>query len=449
MSQQANVYFCRTISEADRKGDRRAVGIHMQVIRINWVNVESGTFNADISVLILYRKDMIDVSKEGIETLDVVFPDAQLREWKPKRVLSRSIDKNGVERDYWVVKSINNHEYIFQQIKYEIIGSIETCSQLSNYPFDCHEICISKFLSGTNASRLAKGVDSCYFCEVDSLDDEQRHTQWLSTFQREAVIVRSEATEPIRSFWSVTKPIFLIKRSRDSKDDAQISFSIVRKSSPILYNGFFITFIVMLMVFTAFGLEYDDVGGRLAIVGTSVLSLIALKFSLSSSIPVCAMPNYYDIYVNVSIIACFVIMLLIAALARGDPEHQDTEADDLVFTIALSVFTLFQFVYFIIVFLNMYPLVLMDYIEETPVSYLHAHNKSNEDKVSQAYTSVSTNYNGVLTKQYSSPSSSTSNSSLRSRQTGASTTMYRAYDESHPLINGVHHSKSEQQSERF
>jgi hypothetical protein len=211
---------------------------------------------------------------------------------------------------------------------------------MSDFPFDSHDLCVSKFISGGNQFLLPNG-DSCYFVQVDSIGAiGLDHTAWLPNVR--SITYAKGAFEAISDEWHVCKPQMIL--SSEEKEIVQLSFVVVRKHESFLFNGFFMVLLLMLMAFTSFGLEPDSLSDRLSLLITVTLTLVALKFALADKIPTSEKVNYLDQYLIAGIFFCACMMIVNAAIVKAN--HLDDINDGIFFIISLGSYVLYNVVSF-------------------------------------------------------------------------------------------------------
>lgn len=130
----------------------------------------------------------------------------------------------------------------------------------------------------------------------------------------------------IEEQWTIHAPLFCLGVDPVSnwKSVVEYSFLAVRRSEAEVVNGFGVTFMLVMLNFTAFGVLADDVSTRLTMAVTVALSLVALKFAQTGA-PKAARANWFDQFVNSSILFTLATAVVFSVLGRVDAS-ENTDA---------------------------------------------------------------------------------------------------------------------------
>eukprot|EP00597_Dinobryon_sp_UTEXLB2267_P003258 CAMPEP_0170080210 /NCGR_PEP_ID=MMETSP0019_2-20121128/16410_1 /TAXON_ID=98059 /ORGANISM="Dinobryon sp., Strain UTEXLB2267" /LENGTH=212 /DNA_ID=CAMNT_0010294077 /DNA_START=346 /DNA_END=984 /DNA_ORIENTATION=- len=146
--------------------------------------------------------------------------------------------------------------------------------------------------------------------------------------------------EPVSDEWNLFDASSTQFRSSAKRVFYQFGFKIQRKVENFLFNGFIVVFILALICFAVFALEFDDVASRLNILCTLLITMVALKTVLQTNMPITPKANYVDIYVNGAI---FLNVGLIFLISFSHFVEDEVTYDRWVLSVTVAAWLLFSF----------------------------------------------------------------------------------------------------------
>jgi len=162
----------------------------------------------------------------------------------------------------------------------------------------------------------------------------------FASIQPQNKLCDDEERDFLLADWKLWKHIVSTPSSSNAKNSTRgrtyailtIRFSVSRNFSYYIWNVFLILFMLTSLSFTAFTIEPSDISSRLSVTLTLLLTVVAFKLGINSTIPKIAYNTLLDTYIW----ACFVFFSVIIA------ENSITSADavnkvDFILAILLAI----------------------------------------------------------------------------------------------------------------
>jgi len=200
--------------------------------------------------------------------------------------------------------------------------------ELQSFPFDCQDLsCIIQ-------ERTTSGV-SCVFLP------ELRKPKFGSIDPRYSVIDEWDLETAVLEFGDTNNAL---SRSKSSYAMIVLRLKVKRRWKVFFANIVFLMCCISLLGLTAFSLKEDDLGDRLNLLITLILTAVAFGYIVTESIPNVPYQTYLDKYVLSQYAFLVVLMFETACLKRGS-EHAFfmafiSEEGDRVFSIIATVWVI-------------------------------------------------------------------------------------------------------------
>jgi hypothetical protein len=195
---------------------------------------------------------------------------------------------------------------------------------IADFPLDVYDLMITVLVLPTNPN-----ADKYYFGLIT--------TGLIGEF---APILN---VEPVTDEWSVFEASCVHFRTELNRVCFQMGFRVQRKSAFYIWNGFAVVFTLVLMCFTIFGVDADEVANRLVVIVTVALTIVALKLAFQSKMPACPKPNFLDCYFNSAICYCLGFTVAIAVL--GKTSRNGAESDLYFSVLAVAVWVIINTIF--------------------------------------------------------------------------------------------------------
>jgi len=111
-------------------------------------------------------------------------------------------------------------------------------------------------------------------------------------------------------------------------------------SSTYMWNFILPLFLIVLMTFSAWGIEAGEVGDRLSVSVTMVLTAIAMKLQVSDKLPTIYYTTFIDQYVTAAFFCIFFIVAENALIGLVEDEDERKSIDSTCFVVLLGSFLL-------------------------------------------------------------------------------------------------------------
>lgn len=295
-----------------------AIGIKLSITTLLNVNIKEKRFKANYFMLYIYTAQVVPethtsyVEFQGIRYHKLAI---QFMNTLDSEMLMENIEVIPIRKDENTPTSATVR--IYQS--WTGCFRISTSQTVSNYPMDSYNLTCT-----LNIPPSEPNFDKYYFGSYTLPDG-------LNKF---AELIRN--IEPVTDEWEVFVPEEIQFRGGSMNwIFYQLGFRIERKFQYYFLNGFFITFVLVSISFTCFGLEPSDLANRLNLVSTTTLTIVALKMALHTTMPISPKINALDAYVNCGIAFCFFFMIVLS-ISQNAVESPDRTLD--LYLATLSIF---------------------------------------------------------------------------------------------------------------
>jgi len=219
--------------------------------------------------------------------------------WKPELFFTNII-RTFKEDKWYKVENINNKIIVTENMN--VFGKFSGIFKLNKFPFDTQELNIT--LQSKHSSKelliLPFGHNYNKFSAKESFKE---NNEW-KIIKDISYLVSNTSKE--------------LSSSKSEYPQITFKFEIKRKSGYYFWNIMFINFLLCLCSFASFSIDKEYIGDKLNVSSMSLLTLIALKFSTTQSIPRVSYLTSLDSYF---IFCIFFLMLVIIQNSLYDIIH--------------------------------------------------------------------------------------------------------------------------------
>ena len=221
------------------------------------------------------------------------------KNWDPRIYFANAVEIKSLHKKHKIIRMVANPTPVVQ-LSYRVVGRFKTLFSLHNFPFDYQTLKIeisSKWSSAAVVFDRTPNIP-CVLSNENFLGKEQ---------------------------WDLLNHV-ITKDSSSSEDPSRVSiikysfyafeFHIKRKYTYFLTNIVFMMFLISLLSFTTFFVKPENIGDRLSVILTLLLTAVTFKFVVSQSLPPVSYLTVLDWYVLSSVIFIFSVAIENSIVAR-------------------------------------------------------------------------------------------------------------------------------------
>jgi hypothetical protein len=264
------------------QADPTEISVGLLVLDLSEINDRSQTFSADFNVRLAWDDPRLAHAGRSdicIRPLEEV--------WNPKLRLLNQREVRGLFDD---VVHIDPSGRVSYEQRY--IGTLTTIADISRFPFDTRDLSISMVAVGIEESEIRLVVNPGHAGRLDVLSVPN----WSI----------DEGTPRVSQF-----------AAPDGRRYAMfaLEFNAVRRSSYYVWSAMVPLTIIVFMSWTVFWINPAHLGAQLGLSATSMLTLIAYRFTLANLLPPVSYLTRMDFFVTGASILVF--LALVEAVATG------------------------------------------------------------------------------------------------------------------------------------
>ncbi|XP_052813164.1 cys-loop ligand-gated ion channel-like isoform X4 [Mya arenaria] len=311
-----------------KKSPRVKVEIVVQFFKVGEIDTLKEQFNADVIVKAKWREPTLDGQQSSVKE-EVDFS----RIWSPKLYIENSLGDPKEQIRHRIVYNEKGEAYIYE--KRVAKGTFMENLELDDFPFDVQDLTI------TVASELP--ISECELVE----DREEHHVVNRQSFVDEQEWHLYVHTECNKKELVIDQVDNSVKRSALS-----VKCRAARRPGYFVWNIFMITFLICSLAFATFSVEKDKPQNRLQLSFTLVLTAVAFKSVVNSSLPRISYLTYMDKYLLVSMVMLSAVCTWHALVTRllSDRAYAD-RIENIVLTILSVLYILYNIGFVVIIYL--------------------------------------------------------------------------------------------------
>jgi len=222
------------------------------------------------------------------------------------------------------------------EFKYTIEGAFSEPYELKSFPFDVQALTLKMTSSIPCEVMQGSGPpkEILSFSELPSATSVVQVSNFgaSNTYELSSRVKCTPGkTSAKQSTTGTVRPTFYMK------------MKVKRMASTYMWNFILPLFLIVLMTFSAWGIEVGEVGERLSVSLTMVLTAIAMKLQVSDKLPTIYYTTFIDQYVTASFFCIFCVVAQNALIGLVEDEEERQTLDGICFQTMLGAFLLGNF----------------------------------------------------------------------------------------------------------
>jgi hypothetical protein len=218
------------------------------------------------------------------------------------------------------------------EFKYTVEGTFSEPYELQEFPFDVQTLTL----------RMSSSIP----CEIRQDNGKMKHILSFEQLPRTTSVVQVK-NFGVSNLYHLSSPVALTPSKTDVSESTSgtvrpvldLQMTVRRKSMNYIWNFILPLFLIVLMTFSVWAIEVGEIGDRLGVSVTMVLTAIAMKLQVSDKLPSISYTTFIDQYVTTSFVFIFLIVAENAMIMLVDEEEREN-VDSMCFWIILGVFLL-------------------------------------------------------------------------------------------------------------
>ncbi|XP_060595424.1 cys-loop ligand-gated ion channel-like isoform X4 [Ruditapes philippinarum] len=314
-------------STRSKKDSRVKVEIVVQFFKVGEIDTLKEQFNADVIVKAKWREPTLDGQQTAADAIDFA------RLWSPKLYIENSLGDPKEQIRHRIIYNEKGEAFIYE--KRVAKGTFMENLELDDFPFDVQDLTI------TVASELP--ISECELVE----DRDEHHVVNRQSFVDEQEWHLYVHTECNKKELVIDQVDNSVKRSALS-----VKCRAARRPGYFVWNIFMITFLICSLAFATFSVEKTLPQNRLQLSFTLVLTAVAFKSVVNSSLPRISYLTYMDKYLLVSMVMLSAVCTWHAIVTRLN--HNRPYADrveNIVLTILSVLYIVYNIGFIVIIYL--------------------------------------------------------------------------------------------------
>ncbi|XP_060595427.1 cys-loop ligand-gated ion channel-like isoform X7 [Ruditapes philippinarum] len=308
-------------------GNQVKVEIVVQFFKVGEIDTLKEQFNADVIVKAKWREPTLDGQQTAADAIDFA------RLWSPKLYIENSLGDPKEQIRHRIIYNEKGEAFIYE--KRVAKGTFMENLELDDFPFDVQDLTI------TVASELP--ISECELVE----DRDEHHVVNRQSFVDEQEWHLYVHTECNKKELVIDQVDNSVKRSALS-----VKCRAARRPGYFVWNIFMITFLICSLAFATFSVEKTLPQNRLQLSFTLVLTAVAFKSVVNSSLPRISYLTYMDKYLLVSMVMLSAVCTWHAIVTRLN--HNRPYADrveNIVLTILSVLYIVYNIGFIVIIYL--------------------------------------------------------------------------------------------------
>lgn len=312
-------------SSRSKKDPRVKVEIVVQFFKVGEIDTLKEQFNADVVVKAKWREPTLDGQQTTADTIDFA------RLWSPKLYIENSLGDPKEQIRHRIIYNEKGEAFIYE--KRVAKGTFMENLELDDFPFDVQDLTI------TVASELP--ISECELIE----DKDEHHVVNRQSFVDEQEWHLYVHTECNKKELVIDQVDNSVKRSALS-----VKCRAARRPGYFVWNIFMITFLICSLAFATFSVDKKLPQNRLQLSFTLVLTAVAFKSVVNSSLPRISYLTYMDKYLLVSMVMLSAVCTWHAIVTRLDETRAD-RVENIVLTILSVLYIIYNIGFIVIIYL--------------------------------------------------------------------------------------------------
>ncbi|KAL4217110.1 hypothetical protein ACF0H5_023565 [Mactra antiquata] len=314
-------------SSRTKKDSRVKVEIVVQFFKVGEIDTLKEQFNADVIVKAKWREPTLDGQQATAENVDFS------RLWNPKLYIENSLGDPKEQIRHRIIYNDKAEAFIYE--KRVAKGTFMENLELDDFPFDVQDLTI------TVASELP--ISECELME----DKEEHHVVNRQSFVDEQEWHLYVHTECNKKELVIDQVDNSVKRSALS-----VKCRAARRPGYFVWNIFMITFLICSLAFATFSVDKKLPQNRLQLSFTLVLTAVAFKSVVNSSLPRISYLTYMDKYLLVSMVMLSAVCTWHAIVTRllYNRPYAD-RVENIVLTILSVLYIIYNIGFIVIIYL--------------------------------------------------------------------------------------------------
>ncbi|XP_060595428.1 cys-loop ligand-gated ion channel-like isoform X8 [Ruditapes philippinarum] len=315
------------IHDVVHRAGKVKVEIVVQFFKVGEIDTLKEQFNADVIVKAKWREPTLDGQQTAADAIDFA------RLWSPKLYIENSLGDPKEQIRHRIIYNEKGEAFIYE--KRVAKGTFMENLELDDFPFDVQDLTI------TVASELP--ISECELVE----DRDEHHVVNRQSFVDEQEWHLYVHTECNKKELVIDQVDNSVKRSALS-----VKCRAARRPGYFVWNIFMITFLICSLAFATFSVEKTLPQNRLQLSFTLVLTAVAFKSVVNSSLPRISYLTYMDKYLLVSMVMLSAVCTWHAIVTRLN--HNRPYADrveNIVLTILSVLYIVYNIGFIVIIYL--------------------------------------------------------------------------------------------------
>ncbi|XP_053385529.1 cys-loop ligand-gated ion channel-like isoform X2 [Mercenaria mercenaria] len=314
-------------STRSKKDPRVKVEIVVQFFKVGEIDTLKEQFNADVIVKAKWREPTLDGQQTTADAIDFA------RLWSPKLYIENSLGDPKEQIRHRIIYNEKGEAFIYE--KRVAKGTFMENLELDDFPFDVQDLTI------TVASELP--ISECELVE----DKDEHHVVNRQSFVDEQEWHLYVHTECNKKELVIDQVDNSVKRSALS-----VKCRAARRPGYFVWNIFMITFLICSLAFATFSVEKDLPQNRLQLSFTLVLTAVAFKSVVNSSLPRISYLTYMDKYLLVSMVMLSAVCTWHAIVTRLNYNRKYADhVENIVLTILSVLYIVYNIGFIVIIYL--------------------------------------------------------------------------------------------------
>ncbi|XP_045177557.2 cys-loop ligand-gated ion channel-like isoform X6 [Mercenaria mercenaria] len=315
------------IHDVVHRAGKVKVEIVVQFFKVGEIDTLKEQFNADVIVKAKWREPTLDGQQTTADAIDFA------RLWSPKLYIENSLGDPKEQIRHRIIYNEKGEAFIYE--KRVAKGTFMENLELDDFPFDVQDLTI------TVASELP--ISECELVE----DKDEHHVVNRQSFVDEQEWHLYVHTECNKKELVIDQVDNSVKRSALS-----VKCRAARRPGYFVWNIFMITFLICSLAFATFSVEKDLPQNRLQLSFTLVLTAVAFKSVVNSSLPRISYLTYMDKYLLVSMVMLSAVCTWHAIVTRLNYNRKYADhVENIVLTILSVLYIVYNIGFIVIIYL--------------------------------------------------------------------------------------------------
>ncbi|KAK3580219.1 hypothetical protein CHS0354_018002 [Potamilus streckersoni] len=315
-------------SETLTREEKVQVQIVVQFFKVGEIDTLKEQFNADVVVKAKWREPAMDrQDRTDIDSIDLD------KLWNPKLYIENALGDPKEHIRHRLIYNDKGEAYIYQ--KRIVKGTFMENLELNDFPFDVQDLTI------TVASELPSN-------EVELVVDPSEH----HVVNRQSFVDEQEWHLYIHT--ECSRKELVIDQADNSVKRASLSVKCraARRPGYFVWNIFLVTFLICSLAFATFSVDKSLPQNRLQLSFTLVLTAVAFKSVVNSSLPRISYLTYMDKYLLASMIMLSGVCTWHAIVTRLlDNRTRADEIEEIVLTVLGILYVLYNLGFVVLIYL--------------------------------------------------------------------------------------------------